>query len=431
MKINQHLTRNYCLFAVVALISASIFSCNSDNESSINGKPYDPSKPIVLSEFYPDSGGMATKIIIKGENFGTDPSKVKVYYNKKQAAVVQTTGDMLYVITPRQPGDTCAISVVVEKDSLTFDNQFEYTTQIAVSTITGAPGGDGKNVDGTLAASQFERVNFLAVDDEKNIYACERHAYRLRQINEERNFVTTLATGITAPFSPVVESEGQRVFLALWVAGGDLLQFDPQTQWAKKKVKPIGIELDQYVSSACHPVDKMVYIKALNGKLARMDPKTKEGTIVAEGLDPGMDYAAFIAFDPIDPNLLYICYQNKHCIYRYNLATKEYTLFAGIKNEAGFADGKLLDAQFNKPSQICFDLDGIMFIADSQNHCIRTITREGIVTTVIGIPGRKGYVNGIPDDALFDDPQGVAVDDEGTIYIGDTNNRCIRKLAIQ
>lgn len=47
--------------------------------------------------------------------------------------------------------------------------------------------------------------------------------------------VTTLATNITAPFIPMVEIEGQKVFLPLWVQGGNLLQFDPETQWAKNR----------------------------------------------------------------------------------------------------------------------------------------------------------------------------------------------------
>jgi len=34
------------------------------------------------------------------------------------------------------------------------------------------------------------------------------------------------------PFIPMVETEGQKVFLPLWVQGGNLLQFDPETQWA-------------------------------------------------------------------------------------------------------------------------------------------------------------------------------------------------------
>lgn len=130
-------------------------------------------------------------------------------------------------------------------------------------------------------------------------------------------------------------------------------------------------------------------------------------------------------------NVGYICYRSKHCIYRYELSTGNYELYAGAREDPGYEDGKRLNARFNFPSQICFDLDGIMYIADSSNHCIRSIDREGAVSTVIGVPGRAGYVDGTPDDALFDEPWGVAVDEEGTIYIADTKNKCIRKLAIQ
>lgn len=408
-----------------------LLSCSKSEESIATNHPYDPGKPVKLETYYPQNGGMATKVIIKGENFGTDPSLIKVFYNEKEAALVRTTGDMLYVITPRQPGDKCTLSVQVGKDKQSFMERFAYKTQITVSTITGVPGGDGKNIDGTLGEARFGLTHFLCVDNEKNIFVVERISYRLRQINEERNFVTTLATHITAPFVPMVELEGQKVFVPLWVVNGDLLQFDPQTQWGKKKVKPLSVQLDQYISAASNQRDKMVYIKALNGTLAKMDPVSKEGVVVTTGLDPGMTYQAITCFDSLNPDLLYICYRDKHCIYRYNLATEEYELFAGIKNESGYADGRRLTAQFNNPSQICFDLDGIMYIADRDNQCIRTIDREGIVSTVIGIPGRKGYVDGVPDDALFDSPEGVAVDEEGIIYIADTKNRCIRKLAIQ
>lgn len=419
------------IIPLFASLLGILLSCSKSKENIATNQSYDPGKPVKLETYYPQNGGMATKVIIKGENFGTDPSLIKVFYNEKEAALVRTTGDMLYVITPRQPGDECTLSVQVGEDKQSFTEQFVYKTQITVSTITGVPGGDGKAIDGTLGEARFGTTTFLCVDNEKNIFVVERISYRLRQINEERNFVTTLATQITAPFVPMVELEGQKVFIPLWVRNGDLLQFDPQTQWGKKKVKPLNVQLDEYISAASNQRDKMVYIKAKNGTLAKMDPVSKEGVVVATDLDPGMTYQAITCFDSLDPDLLYICYRDKHCIYRYNLATEEYELFAGIKNESGYADGKRLTAQFNNPSQICFDLDGIMYIADRDNQCIRTIDREGVVSTVIGIPGRKGYVDGVPDDALFDSPEGVAVDEEGIIYISDTQNRCIRKLAIQ
>lgn len=434
--------RKTSLITLLLMFLTGIFSsCGSSddgNNGTRSGKPYDPSQPIKLTTFYPQDGGMATKVIIKGENFGTDLSQIEVYFNEKKASIVKAIGNMLYVITPRQPGDECTIKVKVGEDSQSFDEKFAYKTQVSVTTITGVPNTSDKGVftDGTLAEARFHEVFYLCVDKEKNIFVVERQGYRLRQINEEMNNVTTLASGaaqLQAPFLPTIELDGQKVFVALWVQPGDIMQFDPETQWTRKRVKPLNdnaMLLDQFISVAANPRDKLVYIKALNGNLAKMDPRTKEAVLIDSNLDPGMSYQAITYFDPLDPDLLYICYQDKHCIYQYNLATKEYVLFAGAKNESGYADGKRLNALFSTPGQICFDPDGIMYIADSGNHCIRKIDRNGIVSTVIGIPGRKGYVDGVPDDALFDTPTGVAVDDEGTIYIADQKNRCVRKLAI-
>ena len=148
-----------------------------------------------------------------------------------------------------------------------------------------------------------------------------------------------------------------------------------------------------------------------------------------EGLLSGSD--SFVSFDSLDPDMLYICYANKHCIYSYNIKTKEHELYAGVQNETGWQDGEREEALFNEPKQICFDQDGVMYVADAGNHVIRKITRDGVVSTVIGIAGVKGYVDGSPEDALFQYPTGVAIDKEGTIYVGDARNNCVRKLAIE
>lgn len=66
-------------FAVL-LLSVQLGSCGSDN-SSTEGRPFDPSQPVKLTEFYPDSGVYQTKVILRGTNFGTDPSAIRVYFN--------------------------------------------------------------------------------------------------------------------------------------------------------------------------------------------------------------------------------------------------------------------------------------------------------------------------------------------------------------
>jgi DNA-binding beta-propeller fold protein YncE len=97
----------------------------------------------------------------------------------------------------------------------------------------------------------------------------------------------------------------------------------------------------------------------------------------------------------------------------------------------GHRDGELALSQFRNPCQIFFDLDGNLYIADSGNHCIRKITTENMVETVVGIPGQAGWKDGGKEDALFNTPRGLAVSADGTVYVGDYGNSRIRKLAIE
>ena len=86
---------------------------------------------------------------------------------------------------------------------------------------------------------------------------------------------------------------------------------------------------------------------------------------------------------------------------------------------------------FSSPRQLILDEDDNMYIADTDNHVIRKVTPEGKVSTVIGQPGEAGYLDGSPEDALFNRPYGVCINKEGIIYIADYENQCIRRLAIE
>ena len=149
--------------------------------------------------------------------------------------------------------------------------------------------------------------------------------------------------------------------------------------------------------------------------------------------DINKDYShGMIAFDPKNPEWLYIAQSHLNMISRFNIVTKTYESgWAGAKNVADHIDGPRNLARFNYPRQICFDYDGNLFIADTNNHCIRKISPDGNVTTVIGQRGKKGYVDGGPDDALFNSPEGVTVTPDNTVWIADTGNDVLRKLAIE
>ena len=70
--------------SIICFALAIIFaSCDSKKSNEFGREDYDPNKPVVITGFEPDSGGMATKVFITGSNFGSDVSKIKVYFNDR------------------------------------------------------------------------------------------------------------------------------------------------------------------------------------------------------------------------------------------------------------------------------------------------------------------------------------------------------------
>jgi sugar lactone lactonase YvrE len=102
--------------------------------------------------------------------------------------------------------------------------------------------------------------------------------------------------------------------------------------------------------------------------------------------------------------------------------------FAGAPGQAGSNDGASGDARFLYPFAVAVDGAGNVFVADSGNHNIRRIS-NGSVSTIAGTPGIAGRADGVGTAALFNAPQGIAVDAAGNVYVADTNNSTVRKIA--
>lgn len=95
-------------------------------------------------------------------------------------------------------------------------------------------------------------------------------------------------------------------------------------------------------------------------------------------------------------------------------------------------DGKGSSATFYGQEQIAVSPDGkYLFVADTWYNAIRRVTIEtGYVETFAGMcgPGDNGYLDGKGINARFDQPRGIAIAKDGTIYVSDTENNKIRKI---
>lgn len=104
------------------------------------------------------------------------------------------------------------------------------------------------------------------------------------------------------------------------------------------------------------------------------------------------------------------------------------TTVAGQPEIAGSTDGAPFDANFNNPHGIAISKDGTVYVSDRWSHTIRKIDLDGTVSTIAGLTGVSGDTDGDSSVALFHEPWGLCVGSQGNIYVADTRNNKIRKI---
>jgi DNA-binding beta-propeller fold protein YncE len=424
-------------------------SCEKKDEGAKEKwKERDPSKPHVLTTFSPDSGRIAEKMFLDGENFGTHTEDIRVYFNKKRAALVTSTGNRLYVLCPKMPGDTCDVSVVIGNDSLVYPKKFRYYRSVSVSTVTG--NGEEAFKAGTLAEATLEPM-YIAVDSEDNLFVTLREDsyYGIVKISESDNSVIPLvinsASASGTPNALAVDLVTGIVTIPIETWKETFWTLDPREAWnpRTKQLKwtngqePAGLTNTWKHCLAACPYDGYVYTRFYNGHIVKIHPQTLEATLIYQ-TPQGNSYG--MAFNPQKPSLLYFSFNSgvagnlSHSVAMMDIAADNpgstFRKLSG-STAGGHRDGELANAMFYYPRQIYFDPDGYLYIADDGNDCIRRITPDNIVETVVGIPDRRGFKDGGKDEALFAQPRGVGVGKDGTVYVADYGNRRIRKLTIE
>ena len=129
---------------------------------------------------------------------------------------------------------------------------------------------------------------------------------------------------------------------------------------------------------------------------------------------------------------LYICDMDNHRIRRVG-KDGIISLVAGT-GRAGYSgdDGPALNAELNEPYEARFDLEGNLYFVEMKNHLVRRVDRNGVISTIAGT-GQRGFSGdgGAAVEATLSQPHSIQFDGKGDLYICDIGNHRIRKVEMK
>ena len=433
------------LFGAIALVG-----CSDSDDTTTPGpgaQPYDG--PVVegssmsLTTFSPNYGKYLQKVVFEGSGF-TSPEDMKVYFNQRPSAVIGVSADgtKFYALAPRLPGDDCVISVVQGSDSLVYNEHFAYTASTTVETLVGT-GTPGQTM-GSFAEAEISPY-YAVADQSGNLFVASRNQVdaggatnnnSFIRVDMNNNEVSMLSNGCT-PNVPTCDPTTGIVSVPTEAYIGSFIEFNPIEMWAPRFRQftwdPNSSEVPSNPWKHCmvvNPTDGKIYTRFYHGHLVKIDPVTYESEFVIRTAQHNTYGMAFLKSEP---NVLYFTDSDtRHCIYKLDMNAEvlEVVQVSGGTGVAGHRDGDVDQSLFNKPSMIYQDSQDNLYVADEGNHCIRRITPEKQVETVLGIPGKAGWQDGAKESALFNRPKGICIDKDDNIYVCDYGNARIRKLSI-
>jgi sugar lactone lactonase YvrE len=286
------------------------------------------------------------------------------------------------------------------------------TSNGLVTTLAGAVPAAVGSSDGTGSAAQFDEPSGVAVDGAGNVYVADMQNNVIRKITSG-GVVTTLA-GTAGPFGGSADGAGSAAqFYRPWgvaVDGNGNVYVADSGYNTIRKVTPDGV----VTTLAGTPT---LYIP-------KLDPVP--GSIDGTGSKARFYQPSGIAVDGFGN--VYVADTGNSTIRKITPGGAVTTL-AGYSQTTGSADGTGSAARFNYPQGVAVDEYGNVYVADSWNNMVRKITPSGIVTTLAGTAGvNGGSSDGTGSAARFNQPNGVAVDGAGNVYVADTLNNTIRRI---
>jgi sugar lactone lactonase YvrE len=419
----------HCFVAVASI--AAVVSIASCRKSAGSNQPVEL-VPRITS-FIPESAAKDSIIIINGENFSTSLAGNTVKINGETAAIIKAGPTRLEVKVPVHAGDGDIVVSVGTKNA-TATNKFKYL--YTVSTLAGDGTRGFRNGAGNVA--QFQDAFGLKVDRLGNIFVADGSNNRIRKITPAGIVSTVAGNGNIGMVNGPADNAQFNYPHGLAIdAVGNIYVADAGNNMIRK-ITPAGVvstvagngnagyvngagNVAEFFFPADITIDNNGNLYVADGANRRIRKIAPDGTVSSFG-DAVFGFPEQLAIDP--QNNLYVADAGSHVIRK--MTPGAVTSIVAGTSILGYEDGPAASAKFINPEGVAIDVFGNLFVGDLGNAAIRRITPAGVVSTIAG--GVRGFAEGVPPNAKFFEPSGVAVDLHGNVYVADVLNSRIRIL---
>ena len=400
-------------FIFLFVLSCIVIGCSEDEDEittqvSENEQEQEEEKEEEQEE---------TEVVITVEDFdgAIDENEAKA---TSLGIVVATAseGTLVYSIESQNPEGAVSINSETGELSIADDTIFDYETNTTVTGVINATVGNTTNtLDFTITINDVEDAS-LTISSSSDFFIDENPETGaiigsvVATTNGSATLIYSIENVSTLGAIVINDLSGE-----ITVAESEIFDFETITeitatiQVALGDIKSDTQDITITILDLIEPLSVSTFAGSMEGYV--------DGDISIATFDRPTGMAMDAAGN------IYVTEYGNHTVRKITPQGIVSTLAGGFN---GYQDGTGTNARLFRPSDIIMGNDGFLYVADTWNNRIRKISLNGVVTTLAGSTG--GYAEGTGSNAKFDKPTGLTMDSSGNIYVTDLENHRIRKI---